>query len=98
MALQLPPLRQVPLSDVLKKKPPTPRIKTDEDLEFWKRTRSYRDLGLFLQRLNEAVVGHHLPFTPQSPSEVDGLLSSTPSCWVILEYSVWLPFFQSSTN
>lgn len=73
MARQLPPLRRVLLSDVLNKAPPIPKIKTDEDVEFWKRTRSYSDLGLFLQRLNEAVVGCYLPFTPQTPSEVDRL-------------------------
>ena len=70
MARQLPPLRQVPLSDVLDKAPPVPKIKTEEDVEFWKTTRSYSDLGLYLQRLNEAVVGCYLPFTPRSPSQV----------------------------
>lgn len=70
MARQLPPLREISLSDVLNGAPPILRIKTEEDVEFWKTTRSYSDLGLFLQRLNEAVVGYYLPFTPQSPSEV----------------------------
>jgi len=70
MVRQLPPLRDIPLSDVLNETLPIPRIKTEEDVEYWKTTRSYDDLGLFLQRLNEAVVGHYLPFTPQSTSKV----------------------------
>lgn len=36
---------------------------------FWKTTRGYSDFGLFLQRLNEAVVGCYLPFTPLCPSQ-----------------------------
>jgi len=62
-------LREIPLSDVLNKATPIQKIKTEEDVELWKTTRSYSDLGLFLQRLNEAVVGHYLPFTPQRPSK-----------------------------
>jgi len=77
MARQLPPLREIALPDVLNKPPPTPKIKTEEDVELWKTTRSYSDLGLFLQRLNEAVVGHYLPFTPQSPSQVSRLVFTT---------------------
>jgi len=73
MARQLPLLREIPLSDLLTKAPPVPKIKTEEDVEIWKTTRSYSDLGLFLQRLDEAVVGHYLPFTPQSPSQVNNL-------------------------
>ena len=70
----LPPLRQVSISGVLDKAPPTLKIKTEQDVEFWKTTRSYSDLGLFLQRLNEAVVGCYLPFTPRSPSQVSQFL------------------------
>ena len=77
MARQLPPLRELPLSDLLSKAPPIPKIKTEEDVEIWKTTRSYSDLGLFLQRLNQAVVGHYLPFTPQSPSQVNHLPPTT---------------------
>ena len=77
MAHPLPPLREIPLSDLLTKAPPIPKIKTEEDVEIWKTTRSYSDLGLFLQRLNNAVVGHYLPFTPQSPSQVNPLVSTT---------------------
>ena len=77
MAHRLPPSREIPLSDLLSKAPPIPKIKTEEDVEIWKTTRSYSDLGLFLQRLNQAVVGHYLPFTPQSPSQVNDLVSTT---------------------
>jgi len=77
MAHRLPPLREIPLSDLLAKAPPIPKIKTEEDVEIWKTTRSYSDLGLFLQRLNQAVVGHYLPFTPQSPSQVNYLVCAT---------------------
>ena len=74
MVHQLPPLRELALSDVLTKTPPNPKIKTEEDVEIWKTTRGYSDLGLFMQRLNEAVVGHYLPFTPQFPSQVNRLV------------------------
>ena len=77
MARQLPPMREILLSDVLTKGPPVPKIKTEEDVELWKTTRSYSDLGLFLQRLNEAVVGHFLPFMPQSLSQVSRLEFAT---------------------
>ena len=77
MARQLPPLREIALSDVLTKAPPNPKIKAEEDVEIWKTTRGYSDLGLFLQRLNEAVVGHYLPFTPQSPSQVNRFIFAT---------------------
>jgi hypothetical protein len=85
MAHHLPPLRRIQLSDVLNTTPPVLKIKTEENVEFWKTTRSYSDLGLFLQRLNEAVVGHHLPFTPRSPSQVSflficGLQCATEPC------------------
>ena len=77
MASRLPPLREIPFSDLLTKALPIPKIKTEEDVEIWKTTRSYSDLGLFLQRLNEAVVGHYLPFTPQSTSQVNHLVFTT---------------------
>ena len=98
MALQPPPLREVLLSDVLKEAPPVPKIKTDEDVEFWKSTRSYSDLGLFLQRLNEAVVGYNLPFTPQSPSKVSAHYLSPLMCRLILESSMSPPFLRSSIS
>ncbi|KAF9650205.1 Phosphotyrosyl phosphatase activator [Thelephora ganbajun] len=69
MAPQLPSLREIPLSGVLNKALPTPKVKTEEEVELWKTTRGYGDLGLFLQRLNKAVIGQYLPFTPQCPSQ-----------------------------
>lgn len=86
MARQLPPLREIPLSDVLTKPPPIPKIKAEEDVEIWKTTRGYSDLGLFLQRLNEAVVGYYLPFTPQSPSQVNLLISLPSRCRLIPDF------------
>jgi serine/threonine-protein phosphatase 2A activator len=67
----LPQLRRITLSEVTECKDlPRPRIKTDYDLESWKKTRSYRDFAIFLRRLNEAVVGHYLPSNTEPSSEV----------------------------
>ncbi|KAI0791204.1 Phosphotyrosyl phosphatase activator [Abortiporus biennis] len=64
---ELLPLRHIPISEVAQMNSlPTTKIKTDEDVELWKTTRSYEDYGIFLRRLNESVVGHFLPWT--SPS------------------------------
>ncbi|KIJ52464.1 hypothetical protein M422DRAFT_26057 [Sphaerobolus stellatus SS14] len=41
--------------------PPIPRIRTDSDVELWKLTSAYKVYGVFLRRLNEAVVGYELP-------------------------------------
>ena len=90
MARQLPPLREIPLSDLLNRAPPIPKIKTEEDVEYWKTTRSYDDLGLFLRRLNEAAVGCYLPFVPQSPSEVITRHLLPVRCQLILIPSVLL--------
>lgn len=49
---------------------PTPKIRTDADVEAWKQTQSYSDYSLFLQWLNEAVVGCSLPRTNKNQSEV----------------------------
>ncbi|KAF9456443.1 hypothetical protein BDZ94DRAFT_1292860 [Collybia nuda] len=58
-------LLQVPKIEML----PKPRIKTDHDLEVWRKTRSYQDYSLFLRRLNEAVVGHYLPWNETTTSQ-----------------------------
>ena len=44
---------------------PTKRIVTDEDVIFWKTTAGYQDYGLFIRRLNLAVIGYDLPYTPR---------------------------------
>jgi len=68
---QPPPLRQVSLSDIAHfESHPTPKILTDYDVEAWRRTTGYQDYGVFLRRLNESVVGHYLPWTSSSPSQV----------------------------
>lgn len=62
-AADLPPLRHVSVNDISPDDTPTPKIRTDEDLEMWKATRGYQDYGLFLRRLTQAVVGCPLPWT-----------------------------------
>ncbi|KAF9818759.1 hypothetical protein IEO21_02539 [Rhodonia placenta] len=75
-AADLPPLRHVSVNDISPDDTPTPKIRTDEDLEMWKATRGYQDYGLFLRRLTQAVVGCPLPWTePDCPQEADALLA-----------------------
>jgi len=67
----LPQLRAIPLSEIPKYEDlPRPRIRTDRDVETWKKTRSYQDYAIFLRHLNEAVVGHYLPRNTTCPSHV----------------------------
>lgn len=73
-AADLPPLRHVSVNDLSPDDTPTPKIRTDEDLEMWKATRGYQDYGLFLRRLTQAVVGCPLPWT-EPVGEVSGTLS-----------------------
>ncbi|KAH9838735.1 Phosphotyrosyl phosphatase activator [Rhodofomes roseus] len=58
-----PPLRAVDIQELVKLDLPITRIRTDEDVAYWKTTRGHQDFGLFLRRLNESVVGHNLPYT-----------------------------------
>ncbi|KAJ7771078.1 serine/threonine-protein phosphatase 2A activator 1 [Mycena maculata] len=69
MAHQLAELREIPLSDVTALNPPTLKIQTDEDVETWRRSRSYQDYAIFLRRLNESVVGRDISTTDSHPSE-----------------------------
>ena len=79
MSTALPPLRQIPISEIPRLQPPKLRIKLDEDVEVWKQTRGYSDYGLFLRRLNESVVGHFLPYDPSSATPVrSGVPPSSP--------------------
>ncbi|KAI0029428.1 hypothetical protein K488DRAFT_80177 [Vararia minispora EC-137] len=48
---------------------PSQRIRFDDDIHLWKRTRGYGDLMLFLRRLSEAVTGVMLPWDGPGPSE-----------------------------
>ncbi|KAF8992366.1 hypothetical protein BDQ17DRAFT_211013 [Cyathus striatus] len=69
MSDRLEQLREIPISHIHHLSTlPKPRIKTDDDMDKWKSTRSYRDYGVFLRRLNESVVGHHLPWSSGNPS------------------------------
>jgi serine/threonine-protein phosphatase 2A activator len=71
---KLPELREISLLQVPNYETlPKPRIKTDHDLDTWRKTRSYQDYSLFLRRLNEAVVGQYLPWNATSPSQVPDL-------------------------
>jgi serine/threonine-protein phosphatase 2A activator len=68
---EFPPLRLVKISELSSfQEPPAAKIRSDEDVELWKTTQGYHDYGLFLRRLNEAVVGCQLPWISPSPSHV----------------------------
>ena len=73
----MPTLRAIRVSSLEDDDTPVLRIKTDEDVEAWKHTRSYQDYGLFLRRLAESVVGYSLPYDVSEPDEVQ-LLSYIP--------------------
>lgn len=71
MEQELPPVREIILSQFHNLGPPPSLvIKTDEDVERWKNTRSYNDYDLFLRRLNESVIGVNLPWTAEITSQV----------------------------
>ncbi|KAK7062205.1 Serine/threonine-protein phosphatase 2A activator, partial [Favolaschia claudopus] len=61
MARELAELREIPLVQVPTLELPTLKIQTDEDVEIWRRSRSYQDYAIFLRRLNESVVGRDIP-------------------------------------
>jgi len=52
----LPQMRQIRITELVDL--PQQKIRTDDDIATWKRTRGYRDYWLFLLRLNEAVIGY----------------------------------------
>ncbi|KAH7906946.1 hypothetical protein BJ138DRAFT_1137764 [Hygrophoropsis aurantiaca] len=54
------PLRQISLSELVKRDTPEQKIRTESDVEAWKQSRGYGDYLLFLRRLNESVVGYQL--------------------------------------
>lgn len=67
MPRHLPSLRHIPVAHLTSTALPIPKIRTDNDIETWKTTRGYQDYALFLQRLNEAVVGVYLPWVNPEP-------------------------------
>lgn len=78
MQKNLPELREIPLAEVSSfKSPPSLKIRTDDDVEYWKTTQPYLDYGIFLRRLNESVVGFALPWEPENQSPVSYLRSNT---------------------
>ncbi|KAF5364411.1 hypothetical protein D9758_010690 [Tetrapyrgos nigripes] len=66
---QVQELRQIHLRDVQNRRPPEHVIKTDQDVEFWRSARSYKDYSIFLHRLTESVVGVFLPWNSESDSD-----------------------------
>ena len=49
---------------------PTPKIRTDADVEAWKQTQGYSDYSIFLRWLSEVVVGCSLPRANNYQSQV----------------------------
>ncbi|KAJ7068802.1 hypothetical protein C8F01DRAFT_1018396 [Mycena amicta] len=75
MTGQLAELRQIPLTDVAVLTAPTLKIQTDDDVETWRRSRSYQDYAIFLRRLNESVVGQDIPEADPSTSKaIEGIM------------------------
>ncbi|KAF8339771.1 uncharacterized protein EI90DRAFT_2990388, partial [Cantharellus anzutake] len=54
--------------------PPVPLIRTDEDVSRWHRSKSYQEYLLFIQILNEAVVGQDLPDSSPSSHAVSAII------------------------
>ncbi|KAF9554569.1 Phosphotyrosyl phosphatase activator [Agrocybe pediades] len=70
MLAALPELREITLSTLSGLQTlPTLKIKTDDDVEYWKTTQSYLDYMIFLRRLNESVVGYTLPWRSERSSK-----------------------------
>lgn len=70
MSANMPSLRQIPLTEVTHLPLPTLKIQMDDDVGYWKTTRSFNDYRIFLRRLNESVVGCFLPWEPSRRSQV----------------------------
>ncbi|EIW83646.1 Phosphotyrosyl phosphatase activator [Coniophora puteana RWD-64-598 SS2] len=66
-------IRTVSIADLEALELPTLKIRSDEDVLTWKRTRGYEEYGKFLHRLNEAVRGHSLPWSNPEGSSRDVL-------------------------
>ncbi|KAF8963092.1 hypothetical protein BDZ97DRAFT_1821716 [Flammula alnicola] len=70
MSVNLPPLRDISLTAISHlQSTPTLKIHTDDEVEYWKSTRSYNDYKIFLRRLNESVVGYFFPWEPNGHSQ-----------------------------
>jgi serine/threonine-protein phosphatase 2A activator len=77
MASGMPQLREIYLNQVLNFEIPTSKIKSDDDVQYWKTTQSYMDYRIFLRRLNQSVVGYSLPWEPNTHSQVHYLNSES---------------------
>ena len=78
-------LRQIHLSNLPDLETPAQKIRSDQDIEVWRTTSSYRDYSIFLQRLNESVVGYTLPWSSENPSDVR---SASPSSQFLAKWTV----------
>lgn len=65
-----PVLPKVPISSLEPWDTPILHIKSEGDVELWKRTSGYTDYMSFIRRLSWSVVGCELPYTATSPNEV----------------------------
>ncbi|KAF9048931.1 serine/threonine-protein phosphatase 2A activator 1 [Panaeolus papilionaceus] len=78
--MTVPELRSVSVDQLSQLTLPVQKIKTDQDVEHWKSTRSYWDYMIFLRRLNESCVGQVLPYVaenePQSVKRMLALLNT----------------------
>jgi serine/threonine-protein phosphatase 2A activator len=64
-------LRKVSLDEVRSfDDDPTLRIKTEEDVETWKKTQSFADYSIFLRRLTDSVVNYYLPWSSDVAAQV----------------------------
>ncbi|EPS94520.1 hypothetical protein FOMPIDRAFT_1169651 [Fomitopsis schrenkii] len=77
-------LRAIAVHELLELDSPVTRIRTDEDVMYWKTTRGYQDFGLFLRRLNESVMGFNLPYEePMSDATTSMIaLLDTLDAWI----------------
>ena len=70
------PLRHADVASVPNLPVLSQKIRTEEDVYAWRRTRGYGDYGLFLRRLNESVVGYFLPWTSPTTYPVSSLFNN----------------------
>jgi len=86
MTNPLPELRHIPIAEISQFQGlPSLKIRTDDDVKFWKATQGYHDYGLFLKRLGESVVGYSLPWaSPSLSNTVEGIMNllDTIDSWI----------------
>lgn len=75
--MSLPPLPRIALDTIPSLTSPTPLIRSEADVGEWHKSEGFANYELFVQRLNEAVVGHNLGEELEESSPVSQL--SVPS-------------------